>query len=142
MTEIQITEITSATPDALAAVNRLLPQLSSHAKELTLAELQAIVTRSHLFLLTAEGIVAGMLTLASYPCPTGRKWWVEDTVVDTAWRRRGLGRRLMEHAIGYAKTHGGGTLMLTSRPSRTEANTLYRNMGFQPKETNVYTFNT
>lgn len=142
MTEIQITEITSATPDTLAAVNRLLPQLSSHAKELTLTELQAIVARSHLFLLTAEGIVAGMLTLASYPCPTGRKWWVEDTVVDTAWRRRGLGRRLMEHAIGYAKTHGGGTLMLTSRPSRTEANTLYQNMGFQPKETNVYTFNT
>ena len=142
MTEIQITEITSATPDALAAVNRLLPQLSSHAKELTLTELQAIVTRSHLFLLTAEDSIAGMLTLASYPCPTGQKWWIEDVVVDTACRGRRLGHRLMEHAIDYAKAHGGGTLMLTSRPSRTEANTLYRNMGFQPKETNVYTFNT
>ena len=142
MTEIQITEITSATPDTLAAVNRLLPQLSSHANDLTLAELQAIVTRSHLFLLTAEGRVAGMLTLASYPCPTGRKWWIEDVVVDTACRGHRLGRRLMEHATGYAKAHGGGTLMLTSRPTRTEANTLYRNMGFQPKETNVYTFNT
>ena len=142
MTEIQITEITSATPDTLAAVNRLLPQLSSHANALTLAELQAMVTRSHLFLLTAEDRVAGMLTLASYPCPTGRKWWIEDVVVDTAFRGHKLGRRLMEHATGYAKAHGGGTLMLTSRPTRTEANTLYRNMGFQPKETNVYTFNT
>ena len=140
MTEPQITRLTEATPDSLSAVNRLLPQLSTHAQPLTLEELQAIADHSCLFLLVADDSVAGMLTLTSYRCPTGRKWWVEDVVVDRAWRGRGLGRLLLEHAMTYARQAGRGTLMLTSRPSRSEANALYRALGFQPKETNVYTY--
>lgn len=140
MTEPQITRLTEATPDSLSAVNRLLPQLSTHAQPLTLEELQAIADHSCLFLLVADGNVAGMLTLTSYRCPTGRKWWVEDVVVDRAWRGRGLGRLLLEHAMAYARQAGRGTLMLTSRPSRSEANALYRALGFQPKETNGYTY--
>ena len=53
MTEPQITRLTEATPDSLSAVNRLLPQLSTHAQPLTLEELQAIADHSCLFLLVA-----------------------------------------------------------------------------------------
>jgi ribosomal protein S18 acetylase RimI-like enzyme len=79
-----------------------------------------------------------MLTIGEYLAPTGRKVWIEDVVVDEAMRGRSLGRMLVEHAITYSKTTGGGTLMLTSRPSRIAANRLYRSCGFEPKETNMY----
>ena len=41
-------------------------------------------------------------------------------------------------AVEYARQWAPVTLMLTSRPSRTEANALYRTAGFGLKTTNVY----
>jgi ribosomal protein S18 acetylase RimI-like enzyme len=64
--------------------------------------------------------------------------WIEDVVVDEAARGKSVGRRLVEHAMAYAASLGGGSLMLTSRPSRIAANRLYRSCGFSTKETNVY----
>ena len=55
------------------------------------------------------------------------------------YRGQGLGRRLMEHVIGYAKTElHDVAIQLTSRPHRVAANELYQQMGFQKKDTNVY----
>ena len=139
--EERIFELTEAVPRYVQPINRLLAQLSSSPVVFTEKELQAIVgsPASRLFLLESDGEVAGMLTLCSYLAPTGRKLWIEDVVVDNAFRGRSYGRRLVEHAISCASEQGG-TLMLTSKPSRVAANALYRSAGFQPKETNVYRF--
>ena len=139
--EERIFELTEAAPRYVQPINRLLAQLSSSPVVFTEKELQAIVgsSASRLFLLESDGEVAGMLTLCSYLAPTGRKLWIEDVVVDNAFRSRSYGRRLVEHAISCASEQGG-TLMLTSKPSRVAANALYRSAGFQPKETNVYRF--
>ena len=79
-----------------------------------------------------------MLTLGKYYSPTGCKAWIEDVVVDNAYRGQGLGRMLVEEAIEQARGWGAETLMLTSNPKRIAANALYRSLGFEPKETNVY----
>ncbi|MBR5813825.1 MAG: GNAT family N-acetyltransferase [Bacteroidaceae bacterium] len=107
---------------------------------MTVEHLGAIVDspNSHLFVAEVDGVVAGMLTLSHYLAPTGLKMWIEDVVVDGAMRGRSLGRRLVEKAVGYSRSLGTGTLMLTSRPSREAANTLYRSCGFTFKETNNY----
>ncbi|MGL4804788.1 MAG: GNAT family N-acetyltransferase [Bacteroidales bacterium] len=44
----------------------------------------------------------------------------------------------MEHAIVFARNKGIEKLMLTSRPGRLAANNLYRKIGFNQRETNVY----
>ena len=137
---IKIFEINSADPRYVEAVNRLLLQLSSSPVVFTQASLEEIVSSpsSHLFFAECEGAVVGMLTVGEYLAPTGRKMWVEDVVVDEAMRGRAIGRMLVEHAIAFAGSLGNGTLMLTSRPSRIAANSLYRSCGFEPKETNMY----
>lgn len=137
---IRIFEINSADVSYVDAVNRLLVQLSAKPAVFTLESLEEIVSSpsSHLFFAECEGAVVGMLTVGEYLAPTGRKLWIEDVVVDEAMRGRAIGRMLVEHAIAFAGSLGNGTLMLTSRPSRIAANSLYRSCGFEPKETNMY----
>ena len=137
---IRIFELNSADVHYVDAVNRLLVQLSTKPAVFTLESLEEIVSSpsSHLFFAECEGVVVGMLTVGEYLAPTGRKMWIEDVVVDEAMRGRAIGRMLVEHAIAFAGSLGNGTLMLTSRPSRIAANSLYRSCGFEPKETNMY----
>jgi ribosomal protein S18 acetylase RimI-like enzyme len=83
--------------------------------------------------------ILGVATLCVYESPTGRKASVEDVVVSQACRGQHIGKRLMEHIITFASTNLADLdLCLTSRPHRVAANNLYRSLGFQPKETNVY----
>ena len=82
-----------------------------------------------------------MLTVGVYLSPTGSKAWIEDVVVDDMFRGRGLGRKLVTHAIDYCKSQNINTLMLTSNPKRVAANALYQSLGFERKETNVYKMN-
>lgn len=139
LSDIRILEITEVKKDYVEAINHLLVQLSSSPKLFTQESLGAIVESlsSHLFFVECEGKVAGMLTIGEYIAPTGRKLWIEDVVVDELMRGRSIGRMLVEHAIDFSK-RVGGTLVLTSRPSRVAANRLYRSCGFELKETNMY----
>jgi len=43
---------------------------------------------------------------------------------------QGLGRRLLEHLMDVARSHGGLTMFLEVRPSNVAARTLYENIGF------------
>lgn len=140
MTNIKIERITSADSSTAEAISLLLKQLSSQEFIFTERELAALVNdpSSTLFLLFAEDKIAGMLTLGTYLSPTGRKAWIEDVVVDSAYRGKGYGKMLVEHAIEYARTLSPCTLMLTSNPARIAANELYRASGFEQKITNVY----
>lgn len=140
MTNIKIERITSADGSTAEAISLLLKQLSSQEFIFTERELAALIndSSSSLFLLYTEDKIAGMLTLGTYLSPTGRKAWIEDVVVDSAYRGKGYGKMLVEHAIEYARTLSPCTLMLTSNPARIAANELYRASGFEQKITNVY----
>ena len=140
MTNIKIERITSADSSTAEAISLLLKQLSSQEFSFSERELAALIndSSSSLFLLYTEDKIAGMLTLGTYLSPTGRKAWIEDVVVDSAYRGKGYGKMLVEHAIEYARTLSPCTLMLTSNPARIAANELYRASGFEQKITNVY----
>ncbi len=120
-------------------IKRLLSQLTSSPIRFDESTLRNIIESdaSRLFLLKDEDCVCGMITLAEYIAPTGRKMWIEDVVVDSDKRGKHFGKMLIEHVKKEAALTGG-TLMLTSKPSRIAANALYRSAGFEYKETNVY----
>jgi ribosomal protein S18 acetylase RimI-like enzyme len=140
---VQITEVVTVTPQIVAAFERLIPQLSSSNPPPTAAELEALVASEASTLLVAvddDGTVLGSLTLAMFRIPTGLRAWIEDVVVDDAARGRGVGEALNRAALDRAREAGAATVDLTSRPTREAANRLYRRLGFEARETNVYRY--
>ena len=140
MTEVTVARY--ASEELLDQVNHLLPQLSSSAPTMTMAQLKDLLDSSAitLFLATHQGRTIGMLTLAMFPIPTGIRAWIEDVVVDADSRGVGAGALLTATAVEHARRHGAVTVDLTSRPAREAANALYRKVGFVSRETNVYRF--
>ena len=125
----------------IAPIADMLAQLTAREYPFGEQELRAIIedSASQLFIMRDNEHIMGMLTLGHYTSPTGRKVWVEDVVVSADYRGKGLGRRLINHAIEYCRENlSPCTLMLTSNPARVAANELYRTSGFEPKQTNVY----
>lgn len=139
---VEIFELGEAEEKYIGPIRELLAQLSSSEVVFSLDTLEELVSSSnvHLFIATCNGNVCGMLTLAHYAAPTGRKLWIEDVVVDSRLRGKSVGRSLVQRAVEKAREIGG-TLMLTSKPARVAANALYRSSGFEQKETNVYRMN-
>jgi len=140
---MKIIKITRYSNKVYTAVLRLVRQLDSNS-ELPDKEYIKDIIRSeitHLFLAELEDKeIAGMLTIATYNVPSGSKMWIEDVVIDESHRGKGFGKALMEYALDYAKSKGAGSIDLTSKPSRIEANKLYQRVGFVLRKTNVYRY--
>ncbi|WP_285116468.1 GNAT family N-acetyltransferase [Leifsonia sp. fls2-241-R2A-40a] len=133
--EIRIHVADSLTDDDLAAIERLLPQLSSTAT-FDRSRLESMLEHDGTDLVVArEGRrIVGMATLASFPLPTGVRGHLDDVVVDSALRGRGIARLLLEAVIEFARERRVRTLDLTSRPSRQSAIRLYESLGFERRD--------
>ena len=135
----RITEVSDALEEAFA---RLMPQLSPRLGAPSREELRRVAgseTGALLAAVAGERIV-GVLTLAWYDAPSGRKAWIEDVVVDGAARGCGAGDALVRAAVEHAARIGVGKVMLTSNPAREAARALYRKVGFEEVETTVFAF--
>ncbi len=144
MAEIVVREAVGA--DDIAVVRRLLQAygeylaanptgaanicIEGYAQELErLADKYAV-----LLLATVDGAAAGCLALRRIPldgfaCEMKRLW------VDGTFRGLGLGRRLVEDAIDWARREGFETMYLDTVPAAMpEANRLYAAMGFERVE--------
>ena len=140
---VSIRPVTEITESLTNAYRVLIPQLSSSSNPPTGEELQRIIESDSAQILIAEdenGEILGTMTLIIFQIPTGIRAWIEDVVVDSSARGKGIGKKLNLAALELAKQAGAKTVDLTSRPARQEANQLYRSIGFAERETNVYRF--
>ncbi len=138
---VAITRVEAVTDRIVEAFDRLIPQLSSSNPPPGRERLEEIVADRRSHLLVAEdddGTILGTLTLVFFRIPTGLQARIEDVVVDGGARGRGVGEALTNEAVEVAREAGAGSVGLTSRPSREAANRLYRRLGFEQRETNVY----
>ncbi|MCP4436344.1 MAG: GNAT family N-acetyltransferase [Actinomycetia bacterium] len=141
-TQCTVEELNEVTDELVEAMQRLVPQLSSSAPAPG-PDVLATITGSpacHLLVARDDTGILGSLTLVVFPIPTGIRAWIEDVVVDGAARGKGVGDALNRHAIDLAADLGAKTVDLTSRPSREAANRLYKRLGFEQRDTNVYRF--
>lgn len=138
---VTVEEVTAVTDELMAALGRLVPQLSRTSPVPGRAEVAEILGSPATSLLLArhpDGSVVGALTFVLFRIPTGVRAWVEDVVVDDAARGHGVGQALGREALRRAMAAGARTVDLTSRPSRQAANRMYRRLGFELRDTNVY----
>jgi ribosomal protein S18 acetylase RimI-like enzyme len=139
---MNVEPVDMADDELAAAVARLVPQLSASRMPPTREQLVSLVEQPGATLLVARdgGEILGMLTLVVYRLPTGIRARVEDVVVDGTARGRGVGEALTRVALERATAAGAAVVELTSAPSREAANRLYPRLGFERRETNVYTW--
>jgi ribosomal protein S18 acetylase RimI-like enzyme len=139
---IEVEAVRQATDELVEACRRLLPQLSSTAAALDADELTRIVDHQANTLLVArdQGAIVGMLTLVTFPLPSGLRARIEDVVVDQEARGHGVGTALTMAAIDLTRQQGARNVDLTSRASRAAANRLYQRLGFQLRDSNVYRY--
>lgn len=142
--DILVEEASAVSSELVAALARLVPQLSSSAPAPSAAEAGEIVASPATVLFVARrsggSPVLGTLTLAVFRIPTGLRAWIEDVVVDADARGAGVGSALVEAALQRAQALGCRSVDLTSRPSREAANHMYRRLGFAERATNVYRY--
>jgi ribosomal protein S18 acetylase RimI-like enzyme len=138
----RIEQVGRVDDELVAAFQRLIPQLSSSSPPPSREHLEAMVANADtvVFVARIDGSILGSLTLNFYRIPTGLKAWIEDVVVDTAARGRGVGELLSVAALDEARLRGAKDVSLTSRPSRDVANRLYLRLGFEARNTNVYRY--
>ena len=141
---IVIETAAEATGEVVSSVARMLPLLSSSSPPPSVEEISEIVRSPATTLFIARdgdgGPIVGTLTLAIFRIPTGLRAWIEDVIVAAEARGQGCGELLTRAALDAARGAGATTVDLTSRPSREAANRLYRRVGFEARETNVYRF--
>lgn len=135
-----VERIEEVNDELVAAVARLVPQLSAGRSAPRGEELAAFVAQPGTSLLVArdDGDVVGMLTLLVYRLVTGVRGRIEGVVVEEGARGRGVGEALTRAALDLAASAGVESVELTSSPSRAAANRLYPRLGFRERETNVY----
>ena len=106
---VEIFEVTQPNDSFLAALNDLLPQLSTSAQPMSMNSLVELVQSNavHLYLAAVDGEIVGSLTLVVFPIPTGVRAWIEDVVVDVRGRGKGVGKALTHHALLEAKKYSG-----------------------------------
>jgi ribosomal protein S18 acetylase RimI-like enzyme len=125
------------------AVLNLMPQLDPGCKLPPEDFFRQILESGDSYLFVAEpdsNEIAGMLTVATYITPSGRKVWIEDVVVDKKHTGKGIGKQLILYALQFAKSLGAESVELTSRPSRVAASRLYQQIGFVKLDTNKYKY--
>jgi len=141
---MQIEIVEAVTDELIDSVKRLVPFLGAH-KPIPSSDDIALLLRSSSVLLIVRypdrtSPIVGMVSLSIYRVPTGVRSIIEDVVVDPDFRGLGLAKAMLGEAIHLAQDRGADHVSLTSNSSRVEANNLYKTIGFNLRETNVYIY--
>jgi len=137
---MKIVELHTLTDRQVEDIQALMQELtSSITVTAEMLQIAVLSDNTHFFAMIEDGRIVGCASLCVFNSPTGRKASVEDVVVLSSLCGKGYGKKLMEHVIDYAKNELAPIeLHLTSNPKRVSANALYKAVGFEQRETNVY----
>lgn len=127
------------TPAIKKQINGLFSELNSEIEQQDITE---VLSQGNDFICVCcwenEKLV-GMASLATYKVISGYKGMVEDVVVSTTMRGKGLGRKLMDRLIVEAENLKLSEILLFTAHHRKPAISLYKSLGFNQKESGLYT---
>ena len=140
--EMRVEAVNEATPQLLAALARLLPQLNPKLDVPDMERLRSLIADPAVTLLIAlEGDdIVGTTTVIVYTTPFWIKARLDEVVVDDSARGKGVGEALVKAALEVGRESGAQVVELQSGrgPNRAAAHRLYERMGFQIRESDVF----
>jgi GNAT superfamily N-acetyltransferase len=120
-------------------INRLIIQLAPQAKPCTEAWLhQVLSSGTRIFVAYDDKRIVGTVLLCSENILVGKKYWIEDVVIDLEYARRGIATHLMDMTEEASRLDGAKSINLTSAPDREGARQLYNKRGYVLRETGVF----
>jgi GNAT superfamily N-acetyltransferase len=139
---MRIEEVTEVTPGLHAALARLLPQLNPSLPVPDLERLRRLVADPAATLLVArEGReIIGTTTVIVYTTPFWIKARLDEVVVDSTARGKGVGEALVRASLEVGRRAGAQVAELQSGkgPARAAAHRLYQRVGFEIRDTDVF----
>ncbi len=139
---IVVEQVKTFSPQIAESIRKLTKQLDDQFEPLSDEEIEVMITSScnHLFVArhSDSDLIIGMVTLILYRIPYTKKGIVEDLVVDTSFRGQGIAKKLISRVLKKAQEEEVYYVDLTSQPMRESANILYKQLGFEERNTNSY----
>ena len=141
---VEIKRLTTYTPEIADAVRKLLIELSRNGKdkgEIPEEWFQDVISSPWHDLLLAEedGRILGIATMSIMMGPGVRKnAYLEDFVVSSQARGKGVGGKLWEEMILWAKEKGAKRLEFTCGQGRDAAHAFYKKHGAEIYETDFF----
>lgn len=136
MPEVVIERLQHATPQVAAQIKELLTQLTQNAQPLDVARLERILASTGALYVARDperDVIVGTVYRVDMHHPVRSKCWIEDLVVDEAYRGQGIAGRLMELAIAEAPSEMV-SVSLNSNVARVQSHKLYAKLGFEVRE--------
>lgn len=131
----RLTEVTTGTVEQFQA---LIPQLKPAWESVTQQALDDLVASpTRVYVARCDDTIVAVCLLVPHRHIPGLRYHIEDVVVDQAFRRNGIARALLSHAMADVP---GEVLSfdLRSHHVRDAAHALYRDLGFEPSDTTVF----
>ena len=137
--KVQLLTSETITPAFQQQATTLYKQLSEQVKQI---DLQTVFQQDNttLVYVMEEGKLLGMASMGNYRVISGIKGWIEDVVVDEAARGRGLGELLIRKLLAVAKEKGYTHVFLFTEAFRVTAIQLYKKLGFQFRDSQIYIY--
>jgi ribosomal protein S18 acetylase RimI-like enzyme len=110
---------------ARAAYIKYVPRIGREPAPM-LADFAAEIAADHVVVIGTAGAVDGYMIA----WPEMDAYFIDNIAVDPAHQGEGLGRRLMDHAVGEAKRHHLSAIRLYTNAAMTENLSIYAHMGF------------
>lgn len=118
-------------------ISLLFKQLSPAKKQLNIVDILESDNTIIAYCLHKENVV-GIALMANYKVISGNKGWIEDVVVDSDYRGKGIGKMLIQYLIEEAKTNSYSQLFLFTEPEKEAAIHLYTKLGFEKRTSMLF----
>ena len=139
--EIEILKKTDINDTVRRQITVLYHQLNDKLKQSPLH--QILREDNHIIFATysIDDEIVGIALMATYKVISGHRGMIEDVVVDTAHRGKGIGRKLMKKLLEEAAKRHLDSVILFSGHHREAAIGLYKSLGFTLRDSGVYNLN-
>ena len=119
-------------------INELYKQLNATIEQRPLHQILQEDNHVVVVICKEDRNIIGIALLAMYKVISGYRGMVEDVVVDTEQRGKGIGRKLMEKLLEETKNRDLDEILLFTGHHRTPALKLYKSLGFTLRESGLY----